>query len=93
MKEWQLKGIQWGFLVLLVAASPLILREVRKGGLARMQYMNAQPVAAQSSAIPIPRTDLENRYKRCYGLPAKTPIAFDDTALNNEVYACERSRN
>jgi len=92
MKTWQIKGIQWGFLILLVAASPLLLREVRKGGLARMQYMNTQPVvAAQSAAIP--RADLERRYKVCFGLSQKTPIAFNDSDLNNEVYACERSRS
>ena len=88
MKDWQLKGIQWGFLILLVAASPLLLREVRKGGLAKL---NTPPAQAQNVAIP--RKDLERRYKVCYGLPQQTPIALNDTDLNNEVYACERSRS
>jgi hypothetical protein len=85
VKGWQLKGIQWGFLVLLVTASPLLLREVRKGGLAKL---NTQP--AQAQAVVIPRKDLERRYKVCYGLPQQTPISFSDTDLNNEVYTCER---
>ncbi|WP_055077181.1 hypothetical protein [Pseudanabaena sp. 'Roaring Creek'] len=93
MSKWQLKAIQWGFLILLIAASPLILREIRKkGGLAQMQYLNNQPVQAQAQPLP-PRNDLETRYRRCYGLPQKTPIAFNDNELNNEVYACERTRS
>lgn len=93
MSNWQLKAIQWGFLILLVTASPLLLREIRKkGGLAQMQYLNSQPVQAQAQALP-PRNDLENRFRKCFGLPAKTPIGFNDLELNNEVFACERPRN
>ena len=88
MKDWQLKGVQWGFLILLVAASPLILREVRKGGLAKL---NTPPAQAQTVAIP--RKDLERRYKVCNGLPRNTEIQLNDNELNNEVYACEQSRS